>query len=838
MLKNKIKTHKNALLAISMIAIFAIPMLSPLVFGISYPRQTQGYITVAPTLIGVGQEATVTIFAQPFPTDYGYKPFYPYGYSGITVTFIRPDGTKDTFMPTPEANDAPAGTTDTLGSMFFYYTPNMAGNWSVTMSMPAQNLTDFTGTAAYTASTSEPFKFTVTTEPQYAGLLTGSPWQPLPNSNTYWTWPINSNNREWAQIAGEWLGGYYWGNSIINGGNWQQYGSGPSTAHILWTENYNPGGIIGGDYGSLSYTNPSLSGSHNVAVAMDVILNGKLFHNLDDGTGFECIDLMTGNVLWTRTNVTRISYGIHLFANAFAQATSGGVATGVELAASYGSNAIPYLLSTTSTAWNYYNTMTGALGTSISITNATTGTAFFVDGTPLAYGYVHSNQNTATTWYGTNYIYCWNMTKVVGGDWKTGIQWTANVSNAATGQKGAGWNSRSMLLISSDLSTAVVAGVDGGDMATGFDATTGKMLYNVEWPYVAEMTEALNFVYLYGTNNYVVFDPTFNTWHCYSMPTGKELWATKIGTSGFDTRMGESKVNDDKNVYFGSASGTVTAVDMADGHIVWQKNPIPSTEYPSNSLPVYNQLLEANGIIYAYGGQLVDSYQLNPIQRFGTVIAINATNGDTIFTLNGGLFPSCISGGNMGCLGTYDGIYYMLGKGKTSTSITIQNDVVASGATILIKGNILDQSPAQAGTPAVSDASMSEWMDYLHMQNATLLNNPPQETGVPVILTAVDPNGNIVNIGTTTTDSAGNYGINFVPQMTGLFTIKATFAGTNSYWPSSSETKLTVTSAAATATPTASAAVDYMPTLTGILAAVVLAIIVSVIALVVVLRRH
>ena len=43
------------------------------------------------------------------------------------------------------------------------------------------------------------------------------------------------------------------------------------------------------------------------------------------------------------------------------------------------------------------------------------------------------------------------------------------------------------------------------------------------------------------------------------------------------------------------------------------------------------------------------------------------------------------------------------------------------------------------------------------MQNATLLNNPPKEQGVPVTLTAVDPNNNTVTIGTTTTDSAGNY---------------------------------------------------------------------------------
>ena len=41
------------------------------------------------------------------------------------------------------------------------------------------------------------------------------------------------------------------------------------------------------------------------------------------------------------------------------------------------------------------------------------------------------------------------------------------------------------------------------------------------------------------------------------------------------------------------------------------------------------------------------------------------------------------------------------------------------------------------GVPAISDANMSVWMDYLYMQNATLLNSPPDCIGVPVTLTAI-----------------------------------------------------------------------------------------------------
>ena len=83
------------------------------------------------------------------------------------------------------------------------------------------------------------------------------------------------------------------------------------------------------------------------------------------------------------------------------------------------------------------------------------------------------------------------------------------------------------------------------------------------------------------------------------------------------------------------------------------------------------------------------------------------------------------------------------------------------------------------------------------MQNATLLNSGYSPTGVQVTLTALDPNNNTENIGTTTTNAAGNYAIDWTPPITGIYQITATFAGSNSYWPSTSETAITVTAAAA-----------------------------------------
>jgi hypothetical protein len=111
------------------------------------------------------------------------------------------------------------------------------------------------------------------------------------------------------------------------------------------------------------------------------------------------------------------------------------------------------------------------------------------------------------------------------------------------------------------------------------------------------------------------------------------------------------------------------------------------------------------------------------------------------------------------------------------------------------------------GVPAISDADMSVWMDYLHMQNSTLLNNPPQCNGVPVTLTAIDPNGNSINIGSTTSDVTGQFAYQWTPTTAGLYKIYATFAGSNSYFSSYAETQATVSSvyAAPTSQPTVAA---------------------------------
>ena len=69
---------------------------------------------------------------------------------------------------------------------------------------------------------------------------------------------------------------------------------------------------------------------------------------------------------------------------------------------------------------------------------------------------------------------------------------------------------------------------------------------------------------------------------------------------------------------------------------------------------------------------------------------------------------------------------------------------------------------------------------------------PANAKGVAVTLDTIDPNGNLVHIGTTTSDMNGNYGFAYTPEVPGTYQIIATFAGSSAYGPSSGTTYLAV----------------------------------------------
>jgi hypothetical protein len=197
----------------------------------------------------------------------------------------------------------------------------------------------------------------------------------------------------------------------------------------------------------------------------------------------------------------------------------------------------------------------------------------------------------------------------------------------------------------------------------------------------------------------------------------------------------------------------------------------------------------------------------------------------------------------------YDGQIYTFGMGPSKTTVTAPSVGVTTDTPVTISGTVTDISAGSQqnavamnfpnGLPCVSDASMSDWMQFVYMQQPC----PTNVTGVPVTISAIDPNGNYVTLGNTISDASGLYSFTVDTSQLGAgpgkYTIIATFAGSNGYWPSSSEAAFTLAPApAATPPPTPQPAsladIYFLPMSIVIL----IAVIVAAIAIVLMLRKR
>lgn len=195
--------------------------------------------------------------------------------------------------------------------------------------------------------------------------------------------------------------------------------------------------------------------------------------------------------------------------------------------------------------------------------------------------------------------------------------------------------------------------------------------------------------------------------------------------------------------------------------------------------------------------------------RGAKMYAVNMTTGKEEWNIDG-FYCEAHAGGHAMADGylvahnMYDNQINIIGKGKSASTISAPNTVQTLGSSVLLQGTVTDQSPGQtclgvpaAGTPAISDASMTEWMSYLYMQK----QKPTNATGVLVSLDTIDPKGNYVHIGDVTSDINGMFKKTWTPEIPGEYTIIATFAGSKSYFSSYAETALSIAEAAPTASP-------------------------------------
>jgi outer membrane protein assembly factor BamB len=194
----------------------------------------------------------------------------------------------------------------------------------------------------------------------------------------------------------------------------------------------------------------------------------------------------------------------------------------------------------------------------------------------------------------------------------------------------------------------------------------------------------------------------------------------------------------------------------------------------------------------------------DPVFRGAKLYAINAQTGTRIWSMQG-FFTSglAIADGYLVGFNTYDNQIYSFGKGQSATSVAATPGI---GNAITIQGSVTDQSPGKtclgipaAGTPAIADENMADWMAYLYEQQPM----PSNAKGVGLTIYVTDPSGTTTPM-PATTDISGNYAISLAPTSSGIYKITASFEGTGSYFASTGETSIAVQQTAATPAPTAS----------------------------------
>jgi outer membrane protein assembly factor BamB len=921
-------------MAISFIALPAANAHSP-----TWTITDHAYIAVAPDTVGVGQAVSITIWtAQPMANSALTNNIRKDNY---TLTITAPDGTTSSqhwdVIPNPG------------GILATSYTPAQLGNFKATFSYGGQtypSLAQVTSIVPLTAAINASINayagdiftpdtatenFTVQQQPLVATTF------PLPSA--YWTRPIEGENTDWFAIASNWLGpsSAQFGSTAEGGYNcFQPDGTAPNTGHILWTKPIEFGGVVGGSNTAVPGASYYSGSSYQPRFYNAIIMNGYLYFKMPYsgwgstttvsgvvyGGAFVCVDLRTGQTLWTNPNAWFNPTWGQLY-NEVDPNQSGVIPSGYLWQSWTVAPAVTNPAGSTvvmaNVTWMAFDGFTG--NWVFNITNVPQSTAIYGPGGALlseqtiiaAYGPSGEllryclNYNTATQ---TGWLALWNSSAVISNlaapsgpyrpegrsidgsvattpssafyynpySWNVTI--SANLdglvvnSTAATGVSLTGPTINAvipgdiMFGTSSGLSEAV------GPQYTPNPFTMWALNLNASKGAVGQILWVKNFTapsIMTGNSNLGSFtqrvvdiDPQTRVitmmigetmqWLGYSLDTGSLLWGptTTVFPNGYQffgsgLGIGQNAICAYGKIYVQGYGGCVWCYDTSNGKLLWtfgNGGPGNSTNDGINSpwglLPTMVTAV-ADGKVYAYTTQHGNGAQ-SPYYKNERVYCLNATTGQQIWTMlaqcpndGGPGYPEdIVADGELVYQNMYDNQIYAVGKGPSATTVEAPLIAVTAGTSVVIQGTVMDISAGTkqtqqaadfpGGVPAVSDDSMSAWMEYVYMQKP----RPTNATGVSVSIDAIDPNNNFIHIGTATSDMTGLFSYAWLtPNVPGKYTVLATFVGSDSYWPSFTETAMYVQGApAATPPPTYPVPIDYTMVIIGSAIAIIIVVII------------
>ncbi|PVX27658.1 MAG: hypothetical protein CW716_01150 [Candidatus Bathyarchaeum sp.] len=771
---------------------------------------TDVWISVRPEVVGVNVPVLVNVWAT--PASNAHRRLH-----GFHIIITKPDGTTDEFTMDSEIDTA---------ATWMEYVPTQIGEYQYKVEFPGtfhpagyynngeifteaseagsayRGVAYYSGSTYYNPDNSPEYTFTVQEEMVFS-------WSPslMEAPTDYWERPVSPEHREWLSVIGDfpWYGpagpDYYtmypdcsprWNQRM----DFYPYVEGPESAHIAWKREQNIAGITGigryGEYGARgwSYTVPSSTRSSTPS-SITMVIGGrgyltvpKVLSQIVDGEvetvetdALQCVDIRTGEVLWEVDGFThsqsQSSFGTWRFQGAI----------------EYPSMDIVYL---DGDRLCKYDENTGAQTLDVSISPLTSA-IHYMNGYALGVQNLGGGDyrliNFTTTGSTSNFAnrvmsnISWPLSSVPATtDYTLGI--AASFGRGLIGYSGTTTEQR---LVTVNLYTGQVI-----VNKTIAPAGSGEFM---GYSGASDVCDKGIYAFLTAWGTFVGLD----------IQTGEIRWTSPRMDEPWDANgFGAYDTTSAYGMFYRAAYTGIYAFDWDTGDIVWKYEAPAITPFETPYInPEGETVYSFNGEIWAADGKI---YSVNtehtatqPYTRGWQLHCVDAKTGEGIFkTIMDGARMTAIADGYLSLRDSYTGTIFVLGKGKSETTVTTPDVAVPKGTAMTIKGTVHDLSPAQPGTPCVAKESMSTQMEYLHRQmpiggfwgDETIL-------GIPVTLTAIGDDGTYIDLGTITTEGySGTFGKTWTPTEQGTYKIIASFAGDESYGSSSATTWVTVGPAA------------------------------------------
>jgi len=764
--------------------------------------------------IGVGQTTLIYMFLGNPPFD-GAALVNDYRFHNYRLTITDPEGAVETMNFDYIA--------DSTNAQTYSFTPEQVGTYNINFTFAGQAINQYSHNpnSAYVNDTYLPSSTVASLTVQEEPIADPIYSYALPTE--YWARPIEGQNSYWYTISSNWLGAGVPGYGGMPGPNMRAFSGdsiGPLTGHVMWTMPIQSGGVVGGDLFDIKGNTYFEGSAYIQRFTNPIIVNGRLYFraplSFDGGTSGPtyCVDIRTGEVIWSRTDLPTLNFA---YIYDLETPQQHGVYQAILCTSNFGqgfdADTGEHLFDTTGVPSG--TTVLGPQGEHLRYVISNAGGT----GNP---DWRLAQWNSSKLWSGLGFGSGTGTRPSISGtvdastsnryDWNISLPWLTNSISVVQAFYGDLLLCREGSLPSTRADPSIQNPYTY--LAINLDESRGA-IGSVLWRNTVTPPEDIQIISYGGADPTArVFVESYrqtSNWVGYSLETGKKLWGPTESQEDFDYYGSQgpgtlANVIAYGKLYSSAYAGILYCYDLQTGQKLWTYGNGGEGNSTFGGLGVYYNRFPTfinaigDGVVY-----LVTSEHTveTPIFKGALTRAVNATDGTEIWTLEGyvGEFAAssfAIADGYALYFNGYDNQIYSVGRGPSAMTVEAPLANIELGSGLVIRGSVTDISAGTSqdeqakrfpnGIPVASDASMKDWMGYVYQQKPL----PTTFAGVEVTISVIDANQNYRTIGTTTTDASGTYGLQWTPDIDGKYTVIASFAGTNGYWPSKAQTYFAV----------------------------------------------